>query len=133
MQNQPGAGWLGMDATGKSTTPYLHEKAVLATASRLASGLHERSLRIFDYVCKRLALGDALEASDRGAVNRVKEMGEPIRWGTDAPLTLLQSAGFRHVRTLNFAEACLSLTGSYEPARMFRFQGMALASRSTWP
>lgn len=116
----------------EGVTPYLHEEAVLATATRLAGGLHPRSVLIFDYVSKRLAHSDAIGSEDQGVKDRVSEMGEPIRWGTDAPLSLLHEAGYQQVRTIDFDEACLSLTGSYDRSRQFRFQGMALASKSTW-
>jgi hypothetical protein len=41
---------------------------------------------------------------------------------------MLFEEGFRHVRSVSFDEACLSLTGTYERDRQFRFQRMVLAS-----
>lgn len=117
----------------EGVTPYLSEGAVLATASRIARGLHERSLVAFDFVSKRLAEGQRIRTRDAKAMAQVEKMGEPIRWGTDNPLPLLFRAGFRHVRTVSFEEACLSLTGTYDREREFRFQSMAIASKATWP
>jgi methyltransferase (TIGR00027 family) len=113
----------------EGVTPYLSEAAVRATATRLADGLHPASTLLFDYVSKRMAAGDRLREQDHGVRDQVGELGEPLRFGTDDPLPLLYECGFRHVRTVSFDQACLSLTGSYERARAFRFQGIALASR----
>ena len=40
----------------------------------------------------------------------------------DDVLPLLYEVGFRRVRSLNFDEACLDVTGTYDRDRKFRFQ-----------
>jgi methyltransferase (TIGR00027 family) len=117
----------------EGVTPYLSETAIRATTSQIASGLHERSTLIFDYVNKKLVQDGDLPAADQEAKNQIRDMGEPMRWGTNNPLPLLFESGFHHVRTISFEEACLSLTQSYERERAFRFQSMAVASCATWP
>jgi methyltransferase (TIGR00027 family) len=117
----------------EGVTPYLSEEAVRTTARQIATGLHERSTLIFDYVNKKLVQDGKLPEADQQAKDQIRDMGEPMRWGTNNPLPLLFDSGFRHVRTVNFEEACLSLTQTYERERAFRFQSMAVASRATWP
>jgi hypothetical protein len=41
---------------------------------------------------------------------------------------MLYEEGFRHVRSVSFDEACLTITGTYERGREFFFQRMVLAS-----
>jgi hypothetical protein len=60
----------------------------------------------------------------------VEELGERFVFGTNDPLPMLYEEGFRHVRSLSFDEACLSLTGTYAREREFRFQRIVLASRT---
>lgn len=60
----------------------------------------------------------------------VDRLGERIVFGTNDPLPMLYEEGFRHVRSVSFDEACLSLTGTYDRAREFRFQRIVLASRT---
>ena len=38
--------------------------------------------------------------------------------------------GFRYVNVTSFDELCLTLTGTYDRARKFRFQHIAVASRT---
>ncbi len=128
----------GLDPEGptlviwEGVTPYLSEEAVRTTATQIASGLHERSTVIFDYLSKKLVQSDDLPAADQEAKDQIRDMGEPIRWGTNNPLPLLFDCGFRHVRTVTFEEACLSLTKTYERERAFRFQSIAVASCASW-
>jgi methyltransferase (TIGR00027 family) len=117
----------------EGVTPYLTEDAVLQTATRLAEGLSPKSAVVFDYLSKRLVAGEKLRDKDAAARDEVSSMGEPLRWGSNNPLPLLYRAGFRHVRTVSFEEACLSLTGTYEREREFRFQSMAVASVAGMP
>lgn len=129
----------GLDASApalvvwEGVTPYLSEPAIRTTAKQIASGLDERSTLIFDYVSKKLVQDGDLPEADQQAKDQIRDMGEPMRWGTNNPLPLLFDSGFRHVRTVNFEEACLSLTQSYERERAFRFQSMAMASCASWP
>ena len=51
-------------------------------------------------------------------------------FGTNDPLPMLHECGFRHVRSVSFDQACLSLTGTYERSRQFRFQHIVHASRA---
>jgi methyltransferase (TIGR00027 family) len=113
----------------EGVVPYLSESAVRSTLCRLASGCHEKTVVLFDYVMKRLAEGTDLPARDAGVRALVAGLGEPVRFGINEPVDLLYEAGFRHVRVTSFNEICLSLTGTYERARMFRFQHIALVSR----
>jgi methyltransferase (TIGR00027 family) len=112
----------------EGVTPYLTEGAVRATGSRIATALHPRSAVYFDYVGKRMAEGVKLKPKDEAARDEVSRMGEPIRWGTNDPLPLLQECGFRHQVTLSFDQICLSVTGTYQREREFRFQGICGAS-----
>ena len=49
----------------------------------------------------------------------VEELGEKVVWGSNDPLPMLYEEGFRHVRSLSFDEACLTLTGTYAREREF--------------
>ncbi len=106
---------------------YLTEPAVRATLRRVAEACHPESRVHFDYVGKRFVEGQLAAEEDRLARDRVAEMGEPLRFGINDVVPLLHEEGFRHVRTVSFDEACLSLTGTYERSRKFRFQSMAQA------
>jgi methyltransferase (TIGR00027 family) len=122
----------------EGVVPYLTEVAVRATASRLASGLEPRSLLAFDFVGKRLVDDDArLNPRDKGQRDFVKDLGEPVRFGSNDILPLLYETGFRWVRVLDFNELALEFLGDYDRDRLFRFQMVALASRSVpaagWP
>lgn len=105
---------------------YLTEAAVRATLRRIAERCHPESRVYFDYVGKRLVEG-RVPAEDLLVRERVAEMGEPLRFGIDDVVPLLYEEGFRFVRTVSFDEACLSLTGTYDRARKFRFQSIAQA------
>jgi methyltransferase (TIGR00027 family) len=121
----------------EGVVPYLTEAAVRATATRLAAGLEPRSLLAFDFVGKRLAVGDGLNAADTATRAYVGDLGEPLRFGADDILPLLYDCGFRWVRSLDFNELALELCGDYRRDRAFRFQHVALASvtvpRAGWP
>jgi hypothetical protein len=82
---------------------------------------------VFDYVGKRLAERERIRGEDERSLDYVQGLGEPIRWGTNDVLPLLHEEGFRHVRTISFDELALSVTGTYDRARAFRFQHIALA------
>jgi methyltransferase (TIGR00027 family) len=116
--------------TWEGVTPYLPEEAVRATMERLAQGCDERTVLIFDFINKRMAQGSGLTPDDVEVRETVDDLGEPFRFGTNDILPLLAECGFHHVRTASFDEICLSATGTYERARKFRFQHMALASRA---
>lgn len=121
----------------EGVVPYLTEGAVRATATRLAQGLDPRSLVAFDFVGKKLAVGQNLSRSDEETRAYVGDLGEPIQYGSDDILPLLSECGFRWVRSLDFNELALEMLGDYVRERMFRFQHIALASVRTpdvgWP
>jgi methyltransferase (TIGR00027 family) len=121
----------------EGVVPYLTEAAVRATATRLASGLDPRSLVAFDFVGKKLAMGQNLSEADQQTREYVGELGEPIRYGSDDILPLLYDCGFRWVRQLDFNELALEMLGDYQRDRQFRFQHLALAAVRTpvaeWP
>ncbi len=106
---------------------YLTESAVRATLARIANACHPESRLFFDYVGKRFVEGNVRDARDDRARERIAEMGEPLHFGINDVVPLLSEEGFRYVRTLSFDEACLSLTGTYERGRKFRFQSIAEA------
>lgn len=110
--------------------PYLTEAAVRATLRRVSSWFHPRTVLVFDYVMRRIAEGTRLSPDDVENVRLLGTLGEPVRFGTNDPLPMLYEEGFRHVRSVSFDEACLSLTGTYDRSRMFRFQHLATASRT---
>jgi methyltransferase (TIGR00027 family) len=110
--------------------PYLTEAAVRSTLERVARAFEPRSVLVFDYVMRRIAEGTGLTAADVENVRLLGTLGEPVRFGTNDPLPMLFEAGFRHVRSVSFDQACLSLTGTYDRSRMFRFQHIATASRT---
>jgi hypothetical protein len=58
----------------------------------------------------------------------VGRLGEPVRFGSKDPVPMLAECGFRHVRSLSFDEACLTLTGTYLREREFRFQRIVFAT-----
>jgi methyltransferase (TIGR00027 family) len=108
---------------------YLTEEAVRATLRRIAAGASERAVVMFDFIEKRAVEGSAREV-DRAIRASFEEVGEPLRFGCNNMIPILFEAGYRHVRVSSFDEVCLHLTGTYERSRMFRFQHLALASRS---
>jgi methyltransferase (TIGR00027 family) len=122
----------------EGVAPYLTEAAVRATATRLASGLEPRSVLAFDFVGKRLVEDEArLSARDKGQRDFVAGLGEPVRFGSNHILPLLADCGFRWVRVSDFDELALEFVGDYNRDRLFRFQSIALASRTSpgagWP
>jgi len=122
----------------EGVVPYLTDAAVRATASRIATGLEPRSLLAFDFVGKRLVADEAeLNARDKGQRDFVKDLGEPVRFGSNHILPLLADCGFRWVRVADFDELALEFIGDYNRDRLFRFQSIALASRTVpaagWP
>lgn len=108
---------------------YLTEQAVRATLRRIATGVSERAVVMFDFLEKRIVEGSARD-DERAIRASYEEVGEPLRFGCNDMIPLLFEAGYRHVRVSSFDEACLHLTGTYERSRMFRFQHLALASRA---
>lgn len=109
---------------------YLSEAAVRATLGRVAAAFHADTPIYFDYIGKRLADGQRIQPTDQAARDEISRLGEPIRFGINDPLPLLHECGFRHVRTVSFDEIALSLTGTYERERLFRFQSICIASRA---
>lgn len=114
----------------EGVTPYLHEPAIRSTLRRIASGCHPESELWFDHFTRKFVEASTLPEADLKARELVEALGERFVFGTNDPLPMLYEAGFRHVRSVSFDEACLSLTGSYERDRQFRFQRMVLASCS---
>ncbi|MBX3190078.1 MAG: class I SAM-dependent methyltransferase [Labilithrix sp.] len=106
----------------EGVTPYLVEAAVRATLRAIATTLHPRSVVVFDHLLKKQA------EQKEHAQGYVQRLGEPVVFGTNDPVPMLYEEGFRHVRSLSFDEACLSLTGTYAREREFRFQRIVLAS-----
>jgi methyltransferase (TIGR00027 family) len=117
----------------EGVVPYLTEEAVRTTAGRVANGCHPGTVLYFDFLGKRLAKGLNLRDQDQQALRYVDELGEPIRFGSDDILPLLYDCGFRHVRVHDFNELALTLTGTYDRTREYRFQFVALASRTAPP
>ena len=115
---------------------YLPEEAIRATATRLASALHPRSLVAFDLFGKRMAMPN-IPQQDEPTVALVRELGEPILFGSDDILPLLYECGFRWIRARDFNELSVELMGEYKRERFFRFQHLALAAVCTpvpgWP
>jgi methyltransferase (TIGR00027 family) len=109
---------------------YLSEDAVRATLRRVSQALTPESVIYFDTIGKRLAEGERIKPMDHAARDQVSRLGEPIRFGTNDPVPLLADCGFRHVRVINFDQIALSMTGTYDRDRMFRFQNICIASRA---
>ncbi len=113
----------------EGVVPYLTEAAVRATATRLATGLHPRSVIAFDFVTARLVNPQTnLRPEDRATRDYVGELGEPVRFGSDDILPLLADCGFRWVRVVDFNELALEMLGDYQAQRLFRFQYIAVAA-----
>jgi methyltransferase (TIGR00027 family) len=114
----------------EGVVPYLTEPAVRGTLHRVAAGCHPHTVLLFDYLMKRMGEGAPdLPEHDKQTRQMVADLGEPVQFGINDPVPLLYEEGFCHVRAISFNEICLSLTGTYDRARMFRFQHVALASR----
>jgi methyltransferase (TIGR00027 family) len=114
----------------EGVTLYLTEAAVRATLRRVTGGLHPSTTIIFDFVSKGLAQGRTQRAEDDAMRTWLASLGEPIIFGMNDPVPILYEEGFRHVRTVSFDEACLTMTGTYDRARMFRFQHLAMCSKA---
>jgi methyltransferase (TIGR00027 family) len=106
---------------------YLSEVAIRATLRKISHDLHPRSLLLFDHIMK---LKKAEGRPEQETHAFFGSLGEKVTFGTNDPLPMLYEEGFRHVRSQSFDEACLTLTGTYERAREFRFQRIVLASRT---
>jgi methyltransferase (TIGR00027 family) len=111
----------------EGVAPYLTEAAVRATARRVATGCHPETALLFDYLSKRLVTRARVQDSDEQMLDYVAGLGEPVRWGANDVLPLLYEAGFGYARSISFDEIDLWLTGTYDRARMFRFQHIAIA------
>lgn len=111
----------------EGVTPYLPEIAIRKTLRRVAEGCHARTVLLFDH------LGKQRPGNQTASHDFVEGLGEKVLWGSNDPLPMLYEEGFRHVRSLSFDEACLTLTGTYAREREFRFQRMVLASRTPSP
>lgn len=114
----------------EGVTPYLSEAAVRATARRIAEGCEPRTVLAFDHVGKRMGAGERLRDKDQDTRKYVDDLGEPLRFGTDYILPLLYEEGFRFVRQLTFDQIGLAITGTYTREHEFRFQYVAVASRT---
>jgi methyltransferase (TIGR00027 family) len=114
----------------EGVTPYLTDLAVRATLRRIAEGADPGSVVVFDHLRRRIVSGDGHDPKDEQSRAFVADLGEPLQFGVDYPLPLLYEEGFRRVRMLTFDEVALDLTGTYERARAFRFQGIAVASKA---
>jgi methyltransferase (TIGR00027 family) len=119
--------------TWEGVVPYLTEEAVRGTCNRVAAGCHAETVLLFDFLGKRMAEGSGIKPKDEKTRQYVGDLGEPIRFGINDILPLLYDEGFRWVRSISFDEICLSLTGSYDRSREFRFQRIAVASRTVPP
>lgn len=108
----------------EGVTPYLPEIAIRATLRRIAEGCHAKTVLLFDH------LGKQRPGNQTASHDFVEGLGEKVLWGSNDPLPMLYEEGFRHVRSLSFDEACLTLTGTYAREREFRFQRMVLTSRT---
>ena len=128
-----GAGWRADRPAlflWEGVTPYLTEAAVRATLRRVAEATHPSSVLVFDHVRRKIVSGDVQDPRDLESRAFVENVGEPLRFGVDYPLPMLYEGGFRRVCMLTFDEVTLDLTGTYDRARAFRFQGVAMASRA---
>lgn len=110
---------------------YLSEDAVRGTLRRIASGCAPSTVLVLDYLGKKLVGGQVKDPRDLATRHVVTDLGEPLLFGFDDPVPLFASEGFRHVRTSSFDQICLVHTGTYERARKFRFQHVAVVSCGT--
>jgi methyltransferase (TIGR00027 family) len=109
----------------EGVTPYLPEGAVRATFRAITRSCHPRTILIFDHLLKRVTDEKKEKTSTQEFVDT---LGEKVVWGTNDTTPILYEEGFRHARSLSFDEACLTLTGTYDRAREFRFQRIVWAS-----
>jgi methyltransferase (TIGR00027 family) len=112
---------------------YLPEAAIRATLRRVSTGCDPRSVLLFDHFTRSFVEGATRADGDQQARDLVESLGEQFVWGSNDPLPMLFEEGFRHVRSVSFDEACLSLTGTYRRERQFRFQRLVLASVTASP
>jgi len=112
----------------EGVTYYLPEVAIRATLRRVSTGCDPRSVLLFDHFTRSFVEGATRADGDQQARELVEGLGEKFVWGSNDPLPMLFEEGFRHVRSVSFDEACLSLTGTYRRERQFRFQRMVSAS-----
>ncbi|MDB4939016.1 MAG: O-Methyltransferase involved in polyketide biosynthesis [Labilithrix sp.] len=117
----------------EGVTPYLHEPAIRSTLRRVATGCEPRTVLLFDHFTRSFVEGATRSGGDQQARDLVEELGERFVFGTNDPVPMLFEEGFRHVRSVSFDEACLSVTGTYRRERQFRFQRIVLASRTAPP
>jgi len=111
----------------EGVTMYLTTEAIEATLSRIAR-CHPSTVLFFDFFGKKMAQGRRLDAGSEQLRELVADVGEPFLNGWNDVVPLLSGCGFRHVRVINFDQAALSLTGTYDRDRMFRFQSFAATS-----
>jgi methyltransferase (TIGR00027 family) len=111
----------------EGVTPYLPEAAVRATFRAITERCHPRTILVFDHLLKRVTDPKKDKTSTQTFVD---DLGEKVVWGTNDTTPILFEEGFRHARSLSFDEACLTLTGTYDRAREFRFQRIVWASRT---
>jgi methyltransferase (TIGR00027 family) len=109
----------------EGVTPYLPETAIRATLRSVARECHPRTVLVFDHLLKKVTLPRDGKEDTQAFVDA---LGERVVWGTNDPVPMLYEEGFGHVRSLSFDEACLTLTGTYDRAREFRFQRIVWAS-----
>ena len=109
----------------EGVTPYLREDAIRTTFRNINERCHPKSVLVFDHLLKKVTQ-PRKNLHDTQAF--VDALGERVLWGTNDPVPILYQEGFRHVRSLSFDEACLTLTRTYERAREFRFQRLVWAS-----
>ncbi len=117
----------------EGVTYYLPEVAIRTTLERIAKACHPESLLLFDYFTRDFVEGASRGHQDEATRAFVESLGERFVFGTNDPVPMMSEAGFRHVRTISFDEICLSLTGTYERNRQFRFQRILSASVSHAP
>ncbi len=112
----------------EGVTYYLPETAIRTTLRRVAKDCEPRSVLLFDYFTRGFVEGASRADADKQTRELVEELGERFVFGTNDPLPMLYEEGFRHVRSVSFDEICLSLTGTYQRERQFRFQRIVRAS-----
>lgn len=110
----------------EGVVPYLPEAAIRTTLKSIATRLDPRCVLVFDHLLKKQAIPNVAKSAP--AQGFVGDLGEPILFGTNDPLPMLYEEGFRHVRSVSFDDVCLTLTGTYDRERQFRFQRMVEAS-----
>lgn len=114
----------------EGVTPYLPEPAIRRTLHRVAHGCHPQTTLLFDHFTKAFVERQSRNEADAKTHELVDGLGERFVFGTNDPLPMLYEEGFRHVRSVSFDEITLSLTGTYDRERAFRFQRIVTASRT---